>query len=64
MSVKITIPEEDVLNQFNQIVKTFFALMKKNDLESKILLDIRDTLLPRLMSGEIRVPVEEDEQLV
>lgn len=63
-SYKITIPEKDVLNQFNLIVKTFFALMKKNDLESKILINIRDSLLPKLMSGEIRVPVEEVEQFV
>jgi type I restriction enzyme S subunit len=34
--------------------------MKKNDDESKRLAQIRDTLLPKLISGEIRVPVERD----
>jgi len=57
-SYKITLPEKDVLDQFNQIVKSFFSVMKKNDLESKILTNLRDALLPKLMSGEIRVPVD------
>jgi type I restriction enzyme S subunit len=57
--LKIIIPPEDVVKQYNDIVKDIFACFRSNADEIKILISLRDTLLPKLMSGEIRVPVEE-----
>ena len=45
-----------------EIVSTFETLNNKiefNNNQIRILTDIRDSLLPKLMSGEILVPIEE-----
>jgi type I restriction enzyme S subunit len=57
--LKIMIPPEDVVKQYNDVVKDIFACFRSNADEIKILISLRDTLLPKLMTGEIRVPVEE-----
>ena len=57
--LKIIIPPEDVVKQYNDVVKDIFACFRSNTDEIKILTSLRDTLLPKLISGEIRVPVEE-----
>ena len=53
---QLPIPDDDnILIRFEDICKRIFAIMKQNDENSIILEEIRDTLLPKLMSGEIRV---------
>lgn len=52
---EIVIPERTKIAQFNNSAKVFFEKMKVNDTEIKTLTMIRDTLLPKLMSGEIDV---------
>ncbi|MCM3292714.1 restriction endonuclease subunit S [Paenibacillus sp. MER 180] len=49
----------ELFKKFGDVVQAEFELMKKNDLESHSLKHIRDTLLPKLMSGEIRVPLDQ-----
>ncbi|GIO15543.1 type I restriction system specificity protein [Cohnella xylanilytica] len=58
--VPVLIPTENVLAKFNEIVEPIGRLTKKCEEENEDLTQIRDTLLPKLMSGEIRVPVEQD----
>jgi type I restriction enzyme S subunit len=55
-SIKIIIPERNVLNRFNQVVSPFMEKVVNNQLENRTLATLRDTLLPKLMSGEVRVP--------
>ncbi|OUQ85785.1 hypothetical protein B5G50_25035 [Brevibacillus brevis] len=50
---------QDLFSAFGGIAKSVLELMKKNDDESYRLIHIRDSLLPKLMSGEIRVPLEQ-----
>ena len=51
----IVIPsQEDVIN-FNKLVKDVFDILMHNGLEIEKLQQLRDTLLPKLMSGEIDV---------
>ena len=51
----IVIPsQEDVIN-FNKLVKDVFDIIMHNGLEIEKLQQLRDTLLPKLMSGEIDV---------
>ena len=38
-----------------------FEIIRNNLDENEILEKLRDTLLPKLMSGEIRVPLENNE---
>lgn len=43
------------IQYYNSIVTPIFETIGHNDIESKILSELRDTLLPKLMSGEIDV---------
>ena len=52
----ILIPSNDVLDEFERIVAPMDLIIRNNYDESCRLQDIRDTLLPRLMSGELDVP--------
>lgn len=52
---KLPLSPINFLNKFAHIAKNIFSKMKKNDEERKRLIDLRDSLLPKLMSGEIRV---------
>jgi len=52
------IPETNILKSFNSLVDYLYKKIKENLLESQTLSAIRDSLLPKLMSGKIRVPVE------
>lgn len=56
----LVVPPIDELNKFGAIALSMMKLMKKHDEESKALSEIRNALLPILMSGEIRVPVEKE----
>ena len=49
------LPTDDVLNKFDKIVKPIFSMILSKTRESKRLIEIRDTLLPKLMSGELDV---------
>ena len=49
------LPTDDELNKFDEIVKPIFSMILSKTRESKRLIEIRDTLLPKLMSGELDV---------
>ena len=51
----IIIPSRSTNIKFNQIVKPMFEITFKNNMEIDRLSSLRDTLLPKLMSGEIDV---------
>lgn len=57
--MKIVAPNEGILLNFHKIVGKFHETIRNNEIQNLRLSNIRDTLLPKLMSGEIRVPVEE-----
>lgn len=63
-SISITIPSKEIVNKFDEIVNPLSEIIKNKEEENEILKDIRDTLLPKLMSGEIRVPLDELEESV
>ena len=53
--VPVIIPSEAELLAFDSIVKPIFAQIRNLRTENKRLATVRDTLLPRLMSGEIDI---------
>ena len=53
---KVVIPPSEVMKSFNDLLSNFFSKMNKNTIENSRLSTLRDTLLPRLMSGELEVP--------
>ena len=60
-SLNIVYPNKYYLDKFNKINKSIFEKILFNFYENKRLENLRDTLLPKLMSGEIRVPLENSE---
>jgi type I restriction enzyme S subunit len=56
--VPVIIPPVDIIKQFNITVEPVGIMVEKCEMESDSLIQLRDTLLPKLMSGEIRVPVD------
>ncbi|KOR80284.1 hypothetical protein AM232_18795 [Bacillus sp. FJAT-21352] len=53
------LPKKEIINKFNSSVEIMGIQIENNEETISNLTTIRDILLPKLMSGEIRVPVEE-----
>ena len=51
----IVIPDNNTAHEFNEIVMPMVRTIQSSYEETKNLRDLRDSLLPRLMSGEIDV---------
>ncbi len=52
---KLIVPSDQVMGLFEEIVRTAFERSYQCTKESRTLATLRDTLLPRLISGELRV---------
>ncbi len=52
---EVVIATKDINIKFNNIVEPFFEQIFANDIENSRLTQLRDTLLPKLMNGEIDV---------
>jgi type I restriction enzyme S subunit len=59
-SIRLIAPKTNVMKEFYRIVAPLFVKMRANLLENRTLSQIRDSLLPKLMSGKIRVPVSKE----
>ena len=53
--MKILVPPEAIRTQYNEKCYPIIHLIQKQKYESRRLAELRDTLLPRLMSGELKV---------
>jgi type I restriction enzyme, S subunit len=51
----VVIPTAEVLGKYGGILNGFFRIIKSRDEESKMLATTRDSLLPKLLSGELNV---------
>lgn len=52
----IAIPPKSIALKYGDFVSKVFDKMRANDDESRTMAELRDTLLPRMMSGRLRVP--------
>ena len=52
---KTIIPDKENMQKIDALIKPIFEQIIANELESRRLAELRDTLLPRLMSGELKV---------
>lgn len=50
------VPPVELVSRFDQLAATIFSKEEANYVESRCLTELRDTLLPKLISGELRVP--------
>lgn len=54
-NIKIIIADNDLISKFEKYSKSLFDFYDNNNIENEKLASIRDTLLPKLMSGEIKI---------
>ena len=54
-SIKLMMPSVNILIKFDRIVKPIFSKIEENRDEISRLTSLRDTLLPKLMSGELKI---------
>ena len=52
---KMVLPDDFVLRNFDKVITPLISKIKSNERQSDRLASLRDTLLPRLMSGELKV---------
>lgn len=57
-SIEILIPDTNTINNLIEILNTFWSKIKNHNRQILTLEKLRDTLLPKLMSGEVRVKYE------
>lgn len=50
-----TVPTDEEITEFHSIAAPMFAKIKTNQAEIRHLTSLRDTLLPKLMSGKLDV---------
>lgn len=58
-ALPVIVPSKDILGSFDTLVKPLFDKIKSNQIETQNLEVLRDTLLPKLLSGEIELGADE-----
>lgn len=54
--LRVVVPSDQVLTSFTRSAGSLYRQLAENERESRSLARLRDTLLPKLISGELRVP--------
>ena len=55
LDMKVTIPSSDLIETYSNCVSSMFEKIRENQKENQTLAELRDTLLPKLISGAIRI---------
>jgi type I restriction enzyme S subunit len=58
-TIKVPACPPRLTTEYDAVVKGFMERILENNLQSETLSKLRDTLLPKLLSGELRVPEAE-----
>jgi type I restriction enzyme, S subunit len=53
--LKLVKPPDSLVSGFSRVISPIFSRLISNSVESKMLASLRDLLLPKLLSGEIRI---------
>ena len=61
LGTQIQIPPVELILNFNETVQPWFSKIHSNTKQIQTLENLRDTLLPKLMSGEVRVQYQTEE---
>ena len=56
--MEVIIPDDETLTKFENHVTNYFDKIKSNQTQIRTLTALRDTLLPKLMGGEVRVEID------
>lgn len=57
-NLKVVVAERNILKSFSSLIEPIYNKIVEISNENRILIDLRDILLPKLMSGEIRVSLD------
>lgn len=57
-SIKFRIPSKVIVIEFNEKIKNYYLKIKNNQTQIRTLEKLRDTLLPKLMNGEVKVSID------
>jgi type I restriction enzyme S subunit len=60
--ILIPIPPDEIVKKFDNIANPLFEIITINSNENRVLTQIRDALLPKLLSGEIRIKVDVEKE--
>ncbi len=60
-NIPVVIPSEKILLEYDKYATSVFNIISNKKKQNQILAAIRDALLPKLMSGEIEVPISNEE---
>lgn len=55
---KIALPKKEIMARFHNITSRMFEIINIKQQQNQKLSQLRDTLLPKLISGEIRIPLD------
>ncbi len=53
--LRVIVPSDSVLKSFTRLADSLYRKLAENEREARTLAQLRDTLLPKLISGELRV---------
>lgn len=53
--IQVIKPSINIVNDFDKVIKTYFNMIENNTQEIQSLTQLRDTLLPKLISGDVRL---------
>ena len=59
-ALPVIVPSKEILGCFDTLVKPLFDKIKSNQMENQSLEELRNTLLPKLLSGEIELEQTEE----
>lgn len=60
-AVKVFLPDPCLLSKFEDLVGLFFEQIVANESQNDLLAGLRDTLLPKLLAGELTIPEAEEQ---
>lgn len=55
---KLVLPKKNIISKFHRVALNIFQIININQQKNEKLAELRDTLLPKLMSGELRIPLD------
>jgi type I restriction enzyme S subunit len=59
-SIRCSLPSDNIMSAFHDLAEPLFMRIAENQSQAKTLSALRDTLLPRLISGQLRLPEAEE----
>ena len=54
-ALEVLVPKNQVIRKFNAVIQPIFVKLKNNNFQIQTISILRDTLLPKLMKGEVKV---------